>query len=163
MHPSTRDALSHAPPGTKLPALAPIPAPEAHLKQHIFLGDQLFRPRKQATAMKTPSKTPVPPYKLDNFLRLTPSKMDNFSTPSRNAVDNFFRANEQLPVITPDHLSHACKAGPQTSPRPRGEDRDAEREARHLGGDNRIRVRAILNERLLRNRDFELWITQFKQ
>ena len=29
--------------------------------------------------MKTPSKTPVPPYKLDNFLRLTPSKTDNFS------------------------------------------------------------------------------------
>ncbi len=44
-----------------------------------FLGDQLLRPRKQATAMKTPSKYLVSPYKLDNFLRLTPSETINFS------------------------------------------------------------------------------------
>ncbi len=53
-------------------------APETH-EQHIFLSDHLFRPRKQATAMKTPSKYPVPPYKMVNFLRLAPSETINFS------------------------------------------------------------------------------------
>ncbi len=46
---------------------------------HIFFGDQLLNPGKQATAMKTPSKTPVSPCKLDIFLLLAPSETDNFS------------------------------------------------------------------------------------
>ena len=51
----------------------------SHDRNAHFFGDQLFNPRKQATAMKTPSKTPVSPCKLDNFLLLAPRKTDNFS------------------------------------------------------------------------------------
>ena len=61
------------------------------------LGDQLFRPRKQATAMKTPSKTPVSPCNLDNFSRLDPSESQrngHLFTPGKSELDNFFTTSK---------------------------------------------------------------------
>ncbi len=43
--------------------------------------------------MKTPSKTPVSPYNLDNFSRLAPSdsqRNGQLFTPGKSELDNFF-------------------------------------------------------------------------
>ena len=91
-----------------LPFAHYAPRPRSSSRNNaIILSDQLFRPRKQATAMKIPSKTPVPPYILDNFLLVNQcanrqlfTRNENAAqqllTPSQNAAQQLFRASEQL-------------------------------------------------------------------
>ena len=60
------------------------------LTNNIFRNQQLLSPRKQATAMKTPSKTPASPPNSNNFLLVNQRANQQLFTPDKNATQQLF-------------------------------------------------------------------------